>query len=125
MQMKLDSTICACNTEDCGADELLPQCQMYHQEYFTRVRDHTREHGNIRAQVALGWAIADDAMGAFLPDKTKPQPIYAGLNWPVTIVSTIFTHTKVHVEEALLAAFNILLAGYDKLWALVPRTLLN
>lgn len=81
-------------------------------------RDQPR--GDLPAGLVIAWATTDDAMGKCMATSTVGVPIHAGINWPATIISSVFTHTPAHIEDCLLGAVNDLVFGRPKLWLIVP-----
>ena len=85
--------------------------------------EQNQPRGDLPADLVIAWATADDAMGKCMASSTVGVPIHAGINWPATIISSVFTHTPAHIEDCLLGAVNDLVFGRPKLWMTVPGEL--
>ena len=114
----------ALNTNDKDPNELpLPTYLIDGADnHFTTAHSHNLDPHKARPDRALAWVTGDELMGTVMKTSSQPLPTYSGLNCPVAIISTVFTYTPAHIEEACLGAFNINVCGYPKLWWAVPGT---
>ena len=116
----------ALNTNDRDPDELpLPTYLIDGADnHFTTAHSHNLDPHKARADLALAWVTADEAMGKAIKNSTQPLATYSRLNDPVAIITGPFTYTPAHIEEACLGAFNINICacGHPKLWWAVRGT---
>lgn len=78
------------------------------------------------SRVASSFPLVDDAFGRCVEgwctgDKRAILRIIDGVNRGAIITSMFGARTSVHVEDAFLCTFNLLVAGAPKIWYVVPR----
>ncbi|KAL0032400.1 hypothetical protein WJX79_009578 [Trebouxia sp. C0005] len=72
---------------------------------------------------ATGLACVDDGCGASMAhchQAHQPATNLTGVSCGLAILSSLFTRTNFHVEDALLGAYNIMTYGAPKIWYVVP-----
>lgn len=83
------------------------------------------EQGDCRT--AHSFPLLDDAFGKCVRlwceqnRNGRGLEIIQGVNRGAIIASTFGTRTSIHVEDAMLATFNLLVVGAPKIWYFVPR----
>ncbi|KAK9840784.1 hypothetical protein WJX81_004448 [Elliptochloris bilobata] len=74
---------------------------------------------------ASAVSFCDDGLGATVRAAAasggRHLDLAVGVTYGVVIMSMAFTRTTVHVEDGLLAAYNMLVLGAPKVWYIVPR----